>query len=197
MSDQLHEPSAEIVSHALIDAEGYASRYAASIADPEGFWREEGKRLDWIRPYTRVKETSFAWPDVSIKWFEDGELNVAANCIDRHLATRGEQTAIIWESDDPGVARHISYRELHAEVSRFANVLKALGVGQGRPRRPLPADDPRGRLRDARLRPDRRGPLGGLRRLLRRGAALAPRGLGREAPRHRRRGAARRPPHAA
>ena len=132
MSDQLlHEPAAEIVSHALIDAGGYASKYAASIADPEGFWREEGKQLDWIRPYTRVKETSFAWPDVSIKWFEDGQLNVAANCIDRHLATRAEQTAIIWESDDPGVSRHISYRELHAEVSRFANVLKALGVGRG------------------------------------------------------------------
>ena len=132
MSDQLlHEPAAEIVSHALIDAGGYASKYAASIADPEGFWREEGKQLDWIRPYTRVKETSFAWPDVSIKWFEDGQLNVAANCIDRHLATRAEQTAIIWESDDPGVSRHISYRELHAEVSRFANVLKALGIGRG------------------------------------------------------------------
>ena len=122
---------ASMAGTALIDAGGYASRYAASVADPEGFWREEGKRLDWIRPYSRAKETSFAWPDVSIKWFADGALNVASNCIDRHLATRGEQTAIIWESDDPGVARHISYRELHAEVSRFANVLKGLGVGKG------------------------------------------------------------------
>ena len=79
--------------------------YAASVADPDAFWGEHGKRLDWIRPFTRVKNTSFDYPDVSIKWFEDGKLNVSANCIDRHLATRGDQTAIIWESDDPNVCR--------------------------------------------------------------------------------------------
>ena len=89
-----------------IDAEGYARMYAASVADPDAFWGEQGQRLDWIKPYTRVKNTSFAYHDVSIKWFEDGVLNVAANCIDRHLASRGDQTAIIWESDDPAVSEH-------------------------------------------------------------------------------------------
>jgi hypothetical protein len=93
-------------------------KYAASVADPEAFWGEEGKRIDWIKPYTKVKNTSFAPGNVSIKWFEDGTLNVAANCVDRHLATRGDQTAIIWEPDDPKVpAKHITYRELHRETS--------------------------------------------------------------------------------
>ena len=103
----MHRPSSEIVARALVDAEGYARKYAASVADPEAFWGEAGKRLDWIKPYTRVKSTSFAYPDVSIKWFEDGKLNVSTNCIDRHLARRGDQTAIIWQSDDPEVAEHI------------------------------------------------------------------------------------------
>ena len=105
--------------------------YAASVADPDAFWGEQGTRLDWIKPFTRVKNTSFAYHNVSIKWFEDGKLNVSANCIDRHLATRGDQTAIIWESDDPNVAEHITYRQLHAEVSKFANVLLTLGVRKG------------------------------------------------------------------
>src|SRR5690606_40023024 len=106
--------------------------YARSAADPDGFWSEQARRLDWIKPFTRVKNTSFAWPDISVKWFEDGVLNVAANCIDRHLETRGEQTAIIFEPDDPkGEARHITYRQLHEEVCRFANVLKGLGVKKG------------------------------------------------------------------
>ena len=131
MSESMHEPSPETVAHALIDASGYAGMYRRSIEDPEGFWGEAGLRLDWIEPYRTVKQTSFAYPDVSIAWFADGKLNVSANCIDRHLETRGEQTAIIWESDDPDVAEHISYRRLHAEVSRFANVLKSLGVEKG------------------------------------------------------------------
>ena len=131
MPDSLHQPPAEIVARALIDPDQYASMYAASVADPEAFWGEEGKRLDWSKPYGRVKNTSFDYEDVSIRWFEDGELNVAANCIDRHLARRGEQTAIIWESDDPGVSARISYRELHERVSRFGNVLRGLGVGKG------------------------------------------------------------------
>ncbi|PKP74191.1 MAG: acetate--CoA ligase [Alphaproteobacteria bacterium HGW-Alphaproteobacteria-6] len=113
-------------------AESYAAKYAASIADPDTFWGEEGKRLDWIKPYTRVKDTSFAFGDVSIKWYEDGVLNVAANCVDRHLATRGEQTAIIWEPDDPKTpAKHITYRELHEKVCRMANVLLSQGVMRG------------------------------------------------------------------
>jgi acetyl-CoA synthetase len=115
-----------------IDAENYARMYAESIRDPEGFWGEHGKRLDWIKPYTKVKNTSFAYDDVSIKWFEDGTLNVAANCIDRHLAERGDQTAIIWEPDEPtDEALHITYAELHAQVCKMANVLKGLGVEKG------------------------------------------------------------------
>ncbi|WP_282605413.1 acetate--CoA ligase [Pelagibius sp. Alg239-R121] len=114
------------------DAATYQAMYAESISDPEGFWREQGRRLDWIKPYSKVKNTSFRIPDVSIKWYEDGTLNVAANCIDRHLATRGDQTAIIWEADDPATpAQHITYRDLHDQVCRLANVLKAQGVGKG------------------------------------------------------------------
>ena len=117
---------------AHIDAAKYREMYAASIADPEAFWAEQGKRLDWMTPYTRAKNATFAWPDVSIRWFEDGILNASVNCVDRHLAERGDQTAILWEPDDPAKpARHITYRELHAEVGRMANVLKGLGVGKG------------------------------------------------------------------
>ncbi len=132
MLDQhLHNPSRETVAHALIDADGYAKMYAASVADPDTFWGEQAKSLDWITPPTRIKNTSFAYPDVSIKWFEDGVLNVSANCIDRHLATRAEQTAILWQSDDPDVSEAITYRQLHEEVCRFANVLLELGVTKG------------------------------------------------------------------
>ena len=122
----------EIASRAHVDHAGYNRMYNASISNPEGFWDEHGRRLNWIKPYTRVKNCSYAYPDVSIKWFEDGTLNVAANCIDRHLGTRGDQTAIIFEPDNPEeAARHITYAELHEEVCRFANVLKALGVEKG------------------------------------------------------------------
>ncbi len=131
MTDQMHEPSAETVARAHVDAAKYAEMYRASITDPDAFWGEHGKRLDWLKPFDRVKNTSFDYHNVSIKWFEDGELNVAANCIDRHLETRGDQTAIIWESDDPDVSKHITYRELHSEVCKFANVLKSLGVSRG------------------------------------------------------------------
>jgi acetyl-CoA synthetase len=131
MLDQMHQPSSEIVARALVNPDQYAAWYAASIADPAAFWGEHGRRLDWIEPYGTVKNTSFAYDDVSIKWFEDGKLNVSANCIDRHLARRGDQTAIIWESDDPDVSERITYRELHAAVSKFANVLLSLGVRKG------------------------------------------------------------------
>ncbi len=116
----------------LIDDAEYRTLYQRSVEDPNGFWAEAAKRIDWIKPFTRVKDTTFAYPDVSIKWFEDGTLNVSANCIDRHLATRGDQTAIIWEPDDPTTpARHITYRELYENVCRFANVLKGRGVKRG------------------------------------------------------------------
>ena len=105
--------------------------YAASITDPDAFWAEQGKRLDWITPFTKVKNTSFEHSNVSIKWYEDGELNVSANCIDRHLATRGDQTAIIWEGDNPDESTHITYSELHTQVCKLANVYKSLGVTKG------------------------------------------------------------------
>lgn len=115
----------------LINPEQYEQMYAASIADPDAFWREQGKRIDWIKPYTKVKNTSYAHDNVSVKWFEDGTLNVSANCIDRHLASRGDQTAIIWESDDPNVSDRISYKQLHDRVCRMSNVLKDMGVAKG------------------------------------------------------------------
>ncbi len=117
---------------AFIDKDEYEKVYRKSIEKPDKFWGKEGKRIDWIKPYTIVKNTSFEYPDVFIKWFEDGTLNVSANCIDRHLKKRGKQVAIIWEPDDPSAqARYITYRELHKEVCRFANVLKAQGVKRG------------------------------------------------------------------
>ena len=117
---------------AYIDKDAYERLYRKSVEKPDKFWGKEGKRIDWIKPYTIVKNASFAYPDVSIKWFEDGTLNVAANCIDRHLKKRGKQAAIIWEPDDPSEdARTITYRELHKQVSRLANVLKANGVKRG------------------------------------------------------------------
>ncbi len=126
-------PSAEFVASAHVDAGGYARLYAESVASAEGFWGREGLRLDWIQPYSTVKETSFAPGNISIRWFGDGSLNVAANCIDRHLIDRAEQTAIIWEPDDPTkeAAKYITYRELLEQVSRMANVLKAHGVKKG------------------------------------------------------------------
>ena len=127
-----YPPSAEVVSHAHVDAAKYDAMYARSIEDSEGFWRDQAGRLDWIKTPERIKDVSFDYGAVSIKWYEDGELNVAANCIDRHLETRGDQTAIIWEPDDPEEgAQHITYRALHDNVARMANVLKDQGVGRG------------------------------------------------------------------
>ncbi|SEH25719.1 acetate--CoA ligase [Magnetospirillum fulvum] len=121
---------AEIAKSALIDQQKYTEWYDRSIKDPEGFWAEQGKRLDWIKPYTKVKDVSFTG-DVHIRWFHDGTLNVAANCLDRHLATRGDQTAIIWEGDDPSESAHITYRDLHERVCRLANAMTDLGVKKG------------------------------------------------------------------
>ncbi|PWJ20919.1 acetate--CoA ligase [Jannaschia seohaensis] len=129
-----HTPSSGFdASTAHVDADGYARMYQASVQDPDAFWGEQGKRLDWMTPYTKVKNTSFAPGNIDIRWFEDGTLNVAANCIDRHLETRGDQTAIIWEPDDLGTdaPQHITYRQLHDKVCRMANVLLDLGVEKG------------------------------------------------------------------
>ena len=128
---KLYPPTADFAANAHIDKAKYDEMYAASVADPTKFWAEHGKRIDWIKPFSKVKNTTFAYPDVSIKWFEDGELNVSANCIDRHLATRGDQTAIIWEADDPNISKHITYLELSEQVNKFANVLKSQGVKKG------------------------------------------------------------------
>ncbi|WP_297583395.1 acetate--CoA ligase [Devosia sp.] len=133
MSEQLvFQPSAAAVARTHTSADQYARLYEQSISDPNGFWAEQAKRLDWMTFPTKIKNTTFAYPDVSIKWFEDGVLNVAANCIDRHLAERGDDIAIIWEPDNPAdKAEHITYRTLHEEVCRCANVLKTLGVRKG------------------------------------------------------------------
>ena len=129
--DRLFAPSESTVANALIDNSGYQAMYDASIADPDAFWAEHGKRIDWIKPYSQVSDVSYDKADLHISWFGDGTLNAAANCLDRHLAGRGDQTAIIWEGDDPADSRHISYAELHEEVCKFANVLKAEGVKKG------------------------------------------------------------------
>ncbi len=131
MAEVTHDIPAEWKTRAYVDEAKYQAMYQASIKDPNKFWGEHAKRIDWIKPFSKVKNTSFAPGQVSIKWFEDGTLNVAHNCIDRHLAKRGDQVAIIWEGDDPNVDRKITYKQLHAEVCRFANVLKARGVKKG------------------------------------------------------------------
>ena len=131
MSNDLFQPSSDFSAKAHVDKAKYDEMYAASIADPVAFWGEQGKRLDWIKPYTKVKDVTYKYPDVSIKWYEDGVLNVCANCVDRHLPERANQTAIIWEGDDPADDKHISYSELHEQVSKLANVYKELGVRKG------------------------------------------------------------------
>ncbi|MEO9685070.1 MAG: acetate--CoA ligase [Tateyamaria sp.] len=133
MSDtKTYAPSADFAARAHVDAAKYDAMYAASIADPDTFWDEHGKRIDWIKPYSKVKDVDYSFGNVNINWYADGTLNVSANCIDRHLATRGDQTAIIWEPDSPeDDALHITYKQLHAETCKMANVLKDLGVSKG------------------------------------------------------------------
>jgi len=131
MSEKIYNVPAEWASRAWANDAKYRAMYKRSIEDPNGFWGEIGKRIDWIKPYTRVKNTSYAPENVSIRWYEDGTLNVTANCIDRHLKTRGDSVAIIWEGDDPTVDEKITYRQLHERVCKFANVLKANGVKKG------------------------------------------------------------------
>jgi acetyl-CoA synthetase len=122
---------AETAANAWIDNDGYERMYRQSIEDNEGFWAEQGQRIDWIKPFTQVKDVSFDKQDLHIRWYYDGTLNVCANCIDRHLPEKADQVAIIWEGDDPSVDRKITYAQLHESVSRFANVLKKLGVEKG------------------------------------------------------------------
>ncbi len=132
MTDTTYPPSAETVSNAHIDAARYEEMYARSVSDPEGFWAEAAQRLDWMKAPTQIKDVDFTLGQVKINWYADGTLNVAANCVDRHLATRGDQTAIIFEPDDPNeAARHITYKDLHRSVCRMANILESLGVRKG------------------------------------------------------------------
>ena len=128
---EIYPVSAESKERALIDAEGYAELYAYSVNDNEAFWSEQAGRIDWIKPFTKVKDVSFEKDDLHIKWYEDGTLNVCYNCIDRHLETKGDDTAIIWEGDDPNRDLTITYRQLHERVCKFANSLKALGAKRG------------------------------------------------------------------
>ncbi|AND70397.1 acetyl-CoA synthetase [Dyella thiooxydans] len=121
----------EFAAHARVNREDYERLYAESVKDPEGFWGRVGQRLDWMKAPTKIKNTSYDPHNLFIRWYEDGALNVAANCLDRHLEKRGDKTAIIFEGDDPNESRHISYRELHTEVCKFANTLKHLGVQKG------------------------------------------------------------------
>ena len=126
-----HPVPPEWAQRAYVDAAGYAAKYAAALDQPEAFWREESARIDWIKPWTKLSQCSFDEADFGIEWFSDGTLNVSANCLDRHLAERGEQVAIIWEGDDAAQQRKLTYRELHGEVCRMANALKALGAKRG------------------------------------------------------------------
>ena len=129
--DRMFEPAAATIDRALITDNDYQTMYAESLADNDAFWARHGKRIDWIKPYTEISDVSYDAADLHIHWFSDGTLNAAANCLDRHLEERGDQTAIIWEGDDPADSRHVTYAELHAEVCKFANVLKAEGAKKG------------------------------------------------------------------
>jgi len=132
MSQQYKHPiPAAIAANALITAEQYQTMYQQSVSDPDAFWGEQGKILDWIKPYSKVKNSSFAPGNISIRWYEDGTLNLAANCLDRHLEKRGDHPAIIWEGDDASESKTLTFRQLHNQVCRFANVLLSLGVKKG------------------------------------------------------------------
>jgi acetyl-CoA synthetase len=131
MSEKIYDIPADWAKRAWVDDAKYRDMYARSVKDPNAFWTEQAKRLGWIKPFTKVENTSFEPGHISIKWFEDGVLNVAWNCIDRHLETRADQTAIIWEGDDPSESRHITYQQLHDEVCKFANILRTRNVKKG------------------------------------------------------------------
>jgi len=131
MSEKIYDVPAQWQSRAFVNDAKYKQMYAASLEDPDKFWAEQARRITWSKPFTKVKNTSFAPGNISIKWFEDGKLNACFNCVDRHLEKRGDQTAIIWEGDDPKNDAKVTYRQLHAEVSKFANVLKKQGVKKG------------------------------------------------------------------
>ena len=127
----IYKTKKDWISKALVNKSQYEKKYKASIKDNDGFWKKEGKRINWIKPYTKIKDVKYSKEDVKIKWFYDGTLNASVNCIDRHLKKNKDKTAIIWVGDDPKVQKKISYKELHKEVSKAANGLKELGVKKG------------------------------------------------------------------
>jgi acetyl-CoA synthetase len=132
MSDtKIYPVPEDWASTAYVNRAQYEEMYRQSIENPDEFWRHHGYRIDWIKPYSKVKDTSYDPHNVDIRWYEDGTLNVCANCVDRHLETRGDQVAILWEGDEPDMDLKITYRQLHERVCRFANVLKNLGVKKG------------------------------------------------------------------
>ncbi len=130
-TDQVFPISENFGDNAHCDNSNYLKMYQRSIEEPEAFWNENGKRIDWFKPYTQIKEVNYNYPDISIKWFFDGTLNASYNCIDRHLSSRGDQTAIIWEGDDPSIDKKVTYKELHQNVCRLSNAMKTEGVEKG------------------------------------------------------------------
>lgn len=130
-SQSLYKVSGNIAANALVNNDQYKKMYQESIVNPEGFWREHGKRIDWIKPYTKIKKTTFDDHNLSINWFYDGTLNASANCLDRHLAEHSDRVAIIWEGDNASEQRQITYGELHTQVCKFANALRSQGVRRG------------------------------------------------------------------
>ena len=129
--DNIYPVPEAVKERALIDKAGYEEMYARSVDDNEAFWAEQAQRIDWVKPFSKIKDVSYAKDDLHIRWFYDGTLNACYNCIDRHLDTKGDDVAIIWEGDDPADDAKITYRELHERVSKFANALKALGAKKG------------------------------------------------------------------
>jgi len=131
MNQHVFPVSADLKSKAHVDAEAYEELYRRSVEDPEAFWRDAARVLDWSKPFTRVKNTRYSPDDVTIEWFADGTLNASYNCLDRHADRRSDESAILWEGDAPGDTRRVTWNDLREEVSRLANVLKGLGVGKG------------------------------------------------------------------
>ena len=129
--NNIFKPASNIVENSHVDEATYNRMYRESVTSPETFWNNHGKRIDWIKPYTKVADVSYKKEDVYIKWYEDGTLNASFNCLDRHLKTKGERTAIIWEGDDPSESKHITYNQLHKDVCKFSNVLKKVGAKKG------------------------------------------------------------------
>ena len=127
-NELIYKIKKEWIKKAIINKSAYEKKYATSLKDNDGFWKKEGKRINWIKPYKKIKDVKYSKSDVQIKWFYDGTLNASANCIDRHLKKKKDKTAIIWIGDDPKINKKITYKQLHQEVSKTANGLKELGV---------------------------------------------------------------------